>query len=248
MHADQAVLAAVHALAQSPLRPGVLDDVTDVAQLRKQVSPVAPSFFRARASQSRFSPLDLPPPRSARDRRLDPRPHRSLPRDHPDSARPPTRVAPRERTRPRRSRPVIARDPPRPLSRPRERDGPHNLYLYATLDPPPPPPHPNLPTFTPTQTPQLETHFDVNLTEPEAAHAGMARALEEELRQLDGELELEQHATRLVRGGDVAPSPGGNPNDARGANGRRSLRGAAARGRRAPRASAPSPRRLPRSR
>ena len=49
MHADQAVLAAVHALAQSPLRPGVLDDVTDVAQLRKQVSPVAPSFFpRAR--------------------------------------------------------------------------------------------------------------------------------------------------------------------------------------------------------
>ena len=99
---------------------------------------------------------------------------------------------------------MIARDPPRPRSRPRERDGPHNLYLYATLDPPPPPPHPNLPTFTPTQTPQLETQFDVNLTEPEAAHAGMARALEEELRQLDGELELEQHATRLVRGGDVA--------------------------------------------
>ena len=124
---------------------------------------------------------------------------------------------------------MIARDPPRPLSRPRERDGPHNLYLYATLDPPPPPPHPNLPTFTPTQTPQLETHFDVNLTEPEAAHAGMARVLEEELRQLDGELELEQHATRLVRGGDVAPSPGGGSN-ARGANGRRSLRGAAARG------------------
>ena len=30
MHADQAVLAAVHALAQSPLRPGVLDDVTDL--------------------------------------------------------------------------------------------------------------------------------------------------------------------------------------------------------------------------
>lgn len=49
MHADQAVLAAVHALTQSPLRPGVLDDVTDVAQLRKQVSPIAPSFFpRAR--------------------------------------------------------------------------------------------------------------------------------------------------------------------------------------------------------
>ena len=55
MHADQAVLAAVHALAQSPLRPGVLDDVTDVAQLRKQVSLLAPSFFSARAHRSRDS-------------------------------------------------------------------------------------------------------------------------------------------------------------------------------------------------
>lgn len=105
MHADQAVLAAVNALAQSPLRPGVLDDVTDVAQLRKQ----------------------------------------------------------------------------------------------------------------------LETQFDVNLTEPEAADAGMARALEEELRQLDGELELEQHARGLV--GSSRSDDG-----ARGGNGRRSLRGAGGRG------------------
>ena len=32
---------------------------------------------------------------------------------------------------------MIARDAPRPLSRPRERDGPHNLYLYATIVPAP---------------------------------------------------------------------------------------------------------------
>ena len=70
---------------------------------------------------------------------------------------------------------------------------------------------------------QLETQFDVNLTEPEAADAGMARALEEELRQLDGELELEQHARGLV--GSSRSDDG-----ARGGNGRRSLRGAAARG------------------
>jgi hypothetical protein len=70
---------------------------------------------------------------------------------------------------------------------------------------------------------QLETQFDVNLTEPEAADAGMARALEEELRQLDGELELEQHARGLV--GSSRSDDG-----ARGGNGRRSLRGAGGRG------------------
>lgn len=43
MSADAAVLAAVSALAQSPLRPGILDDISGiatVAQLRKQVSHV----------------------------------------------------------------------------------------------------------------------------------------------------------------------------------------------------------------
>jgi hypothetical protein len=55
MHADQAVLAAVNALAQSPLRPGVLDDVTDVAQLRKQVRTRPPSS--SRACKSSFSIL-----------------------------------------------------------------------------------------------------------------------------------------------------------------------------------------------
>ena len=62
----------------------------------------------------------------------------------------------------------------------------HNLYLYATIVPPPPPPHRTHPP-----------HPDVNSAagtfrrqphRPEAAHAGMAR-VEEELRQLDGELE-----------------------------------------------------------
>jgi len=67
MHADQAVLAAVHALAQSPLRPGVLDDVTDVAQLRKQVSLLAPSFFpRARIAVAILAAR--PPASSARAR------------------------------------------------------------------------------------------------------------------------------------------------------------------------------------
>lgn len=61
MSADAAVLAAVSALAQSPLRPGVLDDVADVAtvaQLRKQVSDGS-GTKRARKKK----PITQQPPR-----------------------------------------------------------------------------------------------------------------------------------------------------------------------------------------
>ena len=65
MSADAAVLAAVNALAQSPLRPGVLDDVQDVASvaaLRKQVRmpaktiPVATPRARARSPRLAHAP------------------------------------------------------------------------------------------------------------------------------------------------------------------------------------------------
>lgn len=103
MHADQAVLAAVNALAQSPLRPGVLDDVTDVAQLRKQVRTRPPSF--SRACKSSFSILAAGPPPSsrARDRSQDPRPYPSRARVHPDPARPPREF------HPTRDRPLVTR-------------------------------------------------------------------------------------------------------------------------------------------
>ena len=67
MSADAAVLAAVNALAQSPLRPGVLDDVQDVASvaaLRKQVRMPAKTFPGAT-------------PRAARSPRLAPAPRRA---------------------------------------------------------------------------------------------------------------------------------------------------------------------------
>ena len=96
MHADQAVLAAVNALAQSPLRPGVLDDVTDVAQLRKQVRTRPPSS--SRACKSSFSILAAGPPPSR-----DPRPYPSRARVHPDPARPPREF------HPTRDRPPVTR-------------------------------------------------------------------------------------------------------------------------------------------
>jgi|TARA_B100001142_G_scaffold207697_1_gene205854 hypothetical protein len=64
MSADAAVIAAVSALAQSPLRPGVLDDVTDVAsvaQLRKQVRKKE----RKERQNDRSIPRTIPPDRGA---------------------------------------------------------------------------------------------------------------------------------------------------------------------------------------
>ena len=94
MSADAAVLAAVNALAQSPLRPGVLDDVQDVASvaaLRKQVR-IARANFRVPPLALRDRPVS-PPRRDALPPRpfpcvLDPSPTRSSPSTDP---RPPAR-------------------------------------------------------------------------------------------------------------------------------------------------------------
>ena len=94
MSADAAVLAAVNALAQSPLRPGVLDDVQDVASvaaLRKQVRMPAKTFPGA-TPRARDRPVS-PPRRDALPPRpfpcvLDPSPTRSSPSTDP---RPPAR-------------------------------------------------------------------------------------------------------------------------------------------------------------
>ena len=95
MSADAAVLAAVNALSQSPLRPGVLDDVQDVASvaaLRKQVRMPAKTIPgatpRARAiAPSRPRAETLLPPRPV-PRVLNPTPTRSSPSPDP---RPPAR-------------------------------------------------------------------------------------------------------------------------------------------------------------
>ena len=91
MSADAAVLAAVNALAQSPLRPGVLDDVQDVASvaaLRKQV----------RARKTSLRPPSPPDP---------PRPDRTIPDARRATPAPP--VAPIPPLREKRPRPPPAR-------------------------------------------------------------------------------------------------------------------------------------------
>ena len=80
LSASADVLHSVTAFAQSPLRPGVLDDITDVASvavLRKQVRARAQSFDTTSASRARSRPpervLDGSLARSSRVPRRDAR-------------------------------------------------------------------------------------------------------------------------------------------------------------------------------
>jgi hypothetical protein len=64
LSASADVLHSVSAFAQSPLRPGVLDDITDVASvaaLRKQVRARAQSFDTTSASRTRSRPPERVP-------------------------------------------------------------------------------------------------------------------------------------------------------------------------------------------
>ena len=98
MSADAAVLAAVNALAQSPLRPGVLDDVQDVASvaaLRKQV--------RARKTSLR-PPSPRPSSARSNDPRRAPRDARAARRADPAASREAATTRPRPRRRHRAPR------------------------------------------------------------------------------------------------------------------------------------------------
>ena len=207
MHADAAVLAAVNALAQSPLRPGVLDDVTDVAtvaQLRKQVSKNQTHGSRQKSAKNTKHG-------SCTDRRL-------RGEHHLFRSRTPSRVN-RHILRPRgdpfsssRGALELAGAPPAGLS-------PLPLSTIHSLGPP-------CPALCPPSilAAQLETEFNVNLTEPESTVARSISSLEKELLQLDAELEMDDNSL-LPRHVLLGRSPASQL-----VRKRANLRGAAARG------------------
>jgi hypothetical protein len=109
LSASADVLHSVTAFAQSPLRPGVLDDITDVASvatLRKQVRARAQSFDTTSASRDAIATA------RARSRRIPGSTHRAhlaATREVSQTSRPASRRARTARRAARRADAPIAR-------------------------------------------------------------------------------------------------------------------------------------------
>ena len=201
-----------------------------------RTSRALPRSASVRARKHRSAPPPPDPPRPNRTIRRAPRDARAARRADPAASReaattPARGVATGPRASPR-SLTGPPPPPPRPPRHPRYRSSP----------PPPPPP---FPPRHPLRTSQLESEFNVNLTEPESTFARNMSKLEKELQLMTSWASRlgasDRRGTRrdARAAAGAAPPPGARPRRA-SARRRHGCRGA-----RATRTSAPPPRARP---